>query len=68
LSALLIWIHTLRTDRPDPCEGDAGNLDAPQEWDLWMRVPWDEASQLQRPLPNAMLRIIASGEREDPPP
>jgi hypothetical protein len=33
-----------------------------------MRAPWDEACQLQRPLPDAMLRIIASGEREDPPP
>jgi hypothetical protein len=31
-------------------------------------APWDEARQLQRPLPNTMLRIVASGEREDPPP
>jgi uncharacterized protein (DUF2267 family) len=35
---------------------------------IWMRAPWEEASGLQRPLPNTMLRIIASGEREDPPP
>jgi hypothetical protein len=26
------------------------------------------AFHLQRPLPNTMLRIISSGEREDPPP
>jgi putative SOS response-associated peptidase YedK len=39
-----------------------------EEWDLWMRAPWEEASQLQRPIPDGMLRIIASGEREDPPP
>ena len=30
--------------------------------------PWDEAGQIQRPLPNTMLRIVAAGEREDPPP
>ena len=43
-------------------------LTTPAEWDVWMRAPWEEASQLQRPLPDPMLRIIASGEREDPPP
>jgi hypothetical protein len=32
-----------------------------------MRASWDEARQLQRLLPNTMLRIVASGEREDPP-
>jgi hypothetical protein len=30
-------------------------------------APWDEAGQLQRPLPNTMLTIVASGEREEPP-
>jgi putative SOS response-associated peptidase YedK len=43
-------------------------LTSPEEWDTWMRAPWAEASQLQRPLSDAMLSIIASGEREDPPP
>ncbi len=43
-------------------------LTTEEECDVWMRAPWDEAGHLQRPLPNTMLRIVASGEREDPPP
>jgi putative SOS response-associated peptidase YedK len=42
-------------------------LTTEKECDMWMRAPRDEAGKLQRPLPNTMLRIVASGEREDPP-
>ena len=40
-------------------------LTTAEEYDAWMRAPWGEAGQLQRPLPNTMLRIVASGEPEE---
>ena len=40
-------------------------LTTAEEYDVWLRAPWSEAAALQRPLPEAAMRIVATGERED---
>ena len=40
-------------------------LRTPAEVDLWLAADAPKALELQRPLPDDALRIVASGERED---
>ncbi len=40
-------------------------LTRPEDWRQWLTAPAPEALQLQRPLPDGMLEIVAEGARED---
>jgi hypothetical protein len=42
-------------------------LTTPEEVDLWLLADAPKALELQRPLPDDVLMIVASGEREDGP-
>jgi len=43
-------------------------LTMPEEVEIWMTAPVEEALKLQRPLPDGALRIVARGVKEDPAP
>lgn len=42
-------------------------LTTPEEVEIWMKAPAEEALKLQRPLPNGTLQIVARGVKEDAP-
>jgi putative SOS response-associated peptidase YedK len=42
-------------------------LTTPEEWSTWLAAPTEIALELQRPLPDAIMRIVATGARKDPP-
>jgi putative SOS response-associated peptidase YedK len=39
-----------------------------QEFDTWLHAPVNDAVALQRPLPNELLHIVATGEKSDQAP
>jgi len=43
-------------------------LTTEEECEAWSAALWSEACVFQRPSPDGVLKIIASGERENPPP
>ena len=40
-------------------------LTKPEEVEIWLSAPKDEAIQLQRPLPDGVLDIVAVGVKQD---
>ena len=40
-------------------------LTRPEEFETWLRAPWEEAAGLQRPLPDGALQVVARGSKQD---
>lgn len=41
-------------------------LRSEEERRIWLNAPWEEAKELQRPLPNGSLAVVARGGKKDP--
>lgn len=40
-------------------------LTTPEEYDVWLSAPTEEALEVQRPLPDDMLQIVAEGSKSN---
>jgi hypothetical protein len=50
--------------RPETVQGSRDILTTPEEVEIWMTAPGEEALKLQRPLRDGALRIVARGVKE----
>ena len=69
--ARAVRLPDLRAERFDdagPSQAMPFILTTPEECEAWLAAPVNEALRLQRPLPDALLSIVAKGEKQDPAP
>jgi len=55
----------MRSSRPSVPKATPVILKTPEEVDVWLSAETKDALELQRPLPDDALKIVASDERSD---